>query len=98
MQERPLRCWRLFKGRYPMATAALPNPVIVTSQSIDPVCGMKVDPAKAAGSAAHEGTTYYFCSKNCLNKFEHDPGKYAAHVPVADEHRADFAPVHSNDD
>jgi len=59
---------------------------------------MKVDPAKSAGSAVHEGTTYYFCSKNCLNKFEHDPGKHATHVPVADEQDADVAPSNSNDD
>jgi P-type Cu+ transporter len=81
-----------------MATAGLPNPLIVTSKSIDPVCGMKVDPAKAPGIAVHEWTTYYFCSKNCRNKFEHDPGKYVAHVPTADEQRTDFAPAHSNDD
>jgi Cu+-exporting ATPase len=81
-----------------MATAALPNPVIVTSQSIDPVCGMKVDPAKAAGNAVHQGTTYFFCSKNCLKKFGHDPGKYAAHVPAADEQRTDVAPANPNDD
>ena len=36
---------------------------------IDPICGMTVDPATAAGSFKHEGTTYYFCSKGCLQKF-----------------------------
>ena len=36
---------------------------------IDPICGMTVDPAKAAGSYQHEGETYYFCSKGCLQKF-----------------------------
>jgi Cu+-exporting ATPase len=36
---------------------------------IDPICGMKVNPATAAGSFNHEGTTYYFCSKGCLQKF-----------------------------
>src|SRR6185503_11170595 len=40
---------------------------------IDPVCGMTVDPASAAGSFAHAGTTYYFCSKHCLEKFRGDP-------------------------
>jgi len=40
---------------------------------IDPVCGMTVDPATAAGSFAHDGTTYYFCSKHCLEKFRGDP-------------------------
>lgn len=29
---------------------------------IDPVCGMTVDPATAAGKFDYEGQTYYFCS------------------------------------
>lgn len=36
---------------------------------IDPICGMTVDPATAAGSYNHEGKIYYFCSKGCLQKF-----------------------------
>ena len=36
---------------------------------IDPICGMTVDPATAAGSYNHDGRTYYFCSKGCLQKF-----------------------------
>ncbi|MGH9793189.1 MAG: heavy metal translocating P-type ATPase [Candidatus Acidiferrales bacterium] len=46
--------------------------------AIDPVCGMTVDPAKAAGTATHAGQTYYFCSKHCLAKFEAEPERYAA--------------------
>ncbi|MEO8099431.1 MAG: heavy metal translocating P-type ATPase [Acidobacteriota bacterium] len=42
----------------------------------DPVCGMDVDPEKAAGHAQHAGQTYQFCSRNCLAKFEADPTKY----------------------
>jgi Cu+-exporting ATPase len=44
--------------------------------TIDPVCGMKVSPEKAAGHARHDGNTYYFCGKSCLAKFEQDPAKY----------------------
>ena len=40
---------------------------------IDPVCGMSVDPAKAAGSQVHEGRTFSFCSQHCLKKFQSDP-------------------------
>ncbi len=36
---------------------------------IDPICGMTVDPATAAGSFNHEGTTYYFCAASCMQKF-----------------------------
>ncbi|WP_232296153.1 heavy metal translocating P-type ATPase [Terriglobus sp. TAA 43] len=43
---------------------------------IDPVCGMSVDPMKAAASAEFEGTTYYFCCKGCRDKFVANPQKY----------------------
>lgn len=43
------------------------------SQAVDPVCGMTVDPARAAGSFRYEGTTYYFCSPRCLQKFVSHP-------------------------
>jgi len=43
---------------------------------VDPVCGMTVDPASAAGSFEHQGTTYYFCSLGCLEDFRDDPGSY----------------------
>jgi Cu+-exporting ATPase len=46
--------------------------------ALDPVCGMTVDPAKAAGQFEHKGTTFYFCSKGCLAKFAADPEKYLA--------------------
>src|SRR6185503_17565546 len=42
----------------------------------DVVCGIQVDPARAAGRTEHEGKTYYFCSKGCLNTFQTDPKKY----------------------
>ncbi len=42
----------------------------------DPVCGMTVNPDKAAGSSEYQGTTYWFCSKSCLAKFEANPGAY----------------------
>ena len=42
----------------------------------DPVCGMQVDPAKAAGTSEYQGQTYYFCSKGCKAKFDANPGQY----------------------
>jgi len=44
--------------------------------SIDPVCGMTVDPAKAAGQLDYKGKTYHFCSKHCVQAFSADPEKY----------------------
>src|SRR5262245_47576853 len=48
---------------------------------IDPVCGMTVDPATAAGSFDYEGETYYCCSQNCLRKFSADPQAYLNRLP-----------------
>ena len=45
---------------------------------LDPVCGMMVDPERAAGHVEHQGKTYYFCSKSCVAKFTADPDKYLA--------------------
>ena len=49
---------------------------MMTGPATDPVCGMTVDPASAAGSATHAGVTYYFCSRHCVDKFKADPGRY----------------------
>lgn len=46
--------------------------------SKDPVCGMDVEPGKAAAAAVYRGQTFYFCSTSCRDKFEKDPAKYAA--------------------
>ena len=52
----------------------------------DPVCGMRVDPAKAAGSVEHAGTRYYFCGRSCLEKFKAEPEKYLAPASAAPSH------------
>ncbi len=43
----------------------------------DPICGMEVDWKKAKFSAVRDGKKYYFCSKNCYEKFRKNPVKYA---------------------
>lgn len=45
----------------------------------DPVCGMQVSPRRGAHSQNFDGQTYYFCSGNCLKKFNEAPAKYASH-------------------
>lgn len=42
----------------------------------DPICGMTVNPERAAGNYPHNGQTYYFCSQHCLAKFKEDPEKF----------------------
>jgi len=54
----------------------------------DPVCGMKVDRAKAL-TAEHDGHTFYFCSQHCRERFEADPDAPGARSGLAlsvDEH------------
>ncbi|HEY9434481.1 MAG TPA: heavy metal translocating P-type ATPase [Blastocatellia bacterium] len=48
---------------------------------IDPVCGMAVDPATAAGKFDYEGETYYFCNPNCLRRFSAAPQVYLNKAP-----------------
>ena len=49
----------------------------------DPVCGMTVDPAKAAAHFEHRGETYFFCAKGCAQKFSADPERYLNPSPTA---------------
>lgn len=44
----------------------------------DPVCGMEIDAGAAAAESRVGGQTQYFCSTQCRQKFEADPGSYAA--------------------
>ena len=74
----------LARAGYPAASAG--TTTITTSllrtprrRVKDPVCGMNVDPAAAAGKSDHEGTTYFFCSTSCKQKFDSDPTRYLSH-------------------
>jgi P-type Cu+ transporter len=42
----------------------------------DPVCGMDVNPATAAGKSEYQGRTYYFCATSCKTQFDANPAKY----------------------
>ncbi len=53
----------------------------------DPVCGMMVDPARAAASLTLDGHTYAFCALSCFARFRAEPDRYlhpetAAAAPV----------------
>ncbi|HYE15675.1 MAG TPA: heavy metal translocating P-type ATPase [Pyrinomonadaceae bacterium] len=47
-------------------------------ESVDPVCGMTVVPAKAAGTSERDGVRHYFCSRGCKERFD-SAGAGAAH-------------------
>jgi Cu+-exporting ATPase len=53
-----------------------PAPAVTGATAIDPVCGMTVQPATAAGSYEYQGKTYHFCATSCLTKFRNDPIHY----------------------
>ena len=42
---------------------------------------MQVEKANAPAHAIHEGTTYYFCSDRCHERFEAEPDRYTASRP-----------------
>ena len=42
----------------------------------DPVCGMEIEKADAAGQSDYKGRTIYFCSSACKEKFDANPTQY----------------------
>lgn len=50
--------------------------------AIDPICGMTVEPATAAGCYEYKGQTYYFCALSCLEKFRANPEAALRPKPV----------------
>jgi len=67
-----------------------------TTLPIDPVCGMKVDPATRL-RLDHRGTTYYFCAQSCLDRFRADPARYLEPLPdapAADPEAVYTCPMH----
>ncbi len=47
----------------------------MTNQT-DPVCGMQIEKADAAGQSDFEGRTYYFCSSACKEQFDANPTRF----------------------
>ena len=53
----------------------------VTEVSIDPICNMEVEHARAKANgltSEHNGETIYFCNPNCKKTFDADPDAHAA--------------------
>ena len=59
------------------------NATMQQPEVLDPVCGMRVDPSKAAASINHRGVTVYFCGQGCAAKFRASPEKYLQAKPDA---------------
>jgi Cu+-exporting ATPase len=56
-------------------------PASAIDPTIDPVCGMKVDPATSRHHARHDGQDVHFCSARCRERFVADPDKYLSPAP-----------------
>jgi len=58
--------------------------------TIDPVCGMEIEPEKAYGKVEHEGYVIYFCSRNCQEEFKKNYKEYLSKMkkeePMKHEH------------
>lgn len=58
----------------------------IKMQHIDPVCGMKVHPEKAAGKSTYKNINYYFCADGCKKHFDENPefylNKQVAGMPI----------------
>lgn len=59
-----------------MPTGKIGLKIVNSPPAKDPVCGMMVDPQKAAGRHTYKDTTYYFCNVRCRERFLADPEKF----------------------
>ena len=82
----------------PMPKPPVPGLTVLSSapREKDPVCGMSVDPAKAAGRAEQAGKAYYFCSARCAERFSKEPEKYLASPGAAGMEQKQAPPAHAS--
>jgi len=74
-----------------------PHQANVAPLVIDPVCGMKVDPATNKHRHDYQGKIWHFCSNDCRTKFAADPEKYLkpkADAPAAPAGTIYTCPMH----
>ena len=64
---------------YAVGLAAAPYPT-------DPVCRVRVDPARAASHRRHADRDWWFCSPQCAIRFAAAPAQYASVETVSDRH------------
>ncbi|MGA3026279.1 MAG: heavy metal translocating P-type ATPase [Bryobacteraceae bacterium] len=59
-----------------------PFQIVEAPQARDPVCGMMVDPARAAAAFEHDHQRYHFCALACFARFRADPRRYLGGPPT----------------
>jgi Cu+-exporting ATPase len=53
----------------------------------DPVCKMTIEDKDAVASTIHKGTTYFFCSDSCKDKFTANPAVFLGEKTLAGEEK-----------
>jgi Cu+-exporting ATPase len=56
---------------------------MTTTMAKDPVCGMEVDPLRAADTSVYQGKVFYFCAAGCKQAFDQDPQRYVGQQTTA---------------
>ncbi len=79
-------CSTACKKKFDAGPGAFMGREAATEETVaDPVCAMTVKPSEAAGVSAFKDKNYYFCSKNCKDKFDAGPAAFMAGEGPADE-------------
>lgn len=52
-------------------------------RTVDPVCGMELDPGQIEAQSRYQGKAYYFCSAECKRLFDENPEAYAGNAAGA---------------
>jgi YHS domain-containing protein len=83
--------------RPPFHQRAGMGPTMADDRVLDPVCGMRIDPARAAATVRHGGTAYHFCSEGCARRFQATPSRFVGgKVPSGPAVKAPMDPKPSN--
>ncbi len=67
---------RIFGGGKKEGGTPMTAPASGVKTAKDLICGMDVEPEKAAATSLYQGQTYYFCAPECKKAFDADPSKY----------------------
>lgn len=62
-----------------------------SGRPVDPVCGMEVEPARAAGTRVVDGQTFFFCSEMCMKTFDKNQAAYLHSAHDGSTHRHQHA-------
>ncbi len=85
-------------GHAPATSSCCHGTAAASSAALDPVCGMRVDPATSKHRAEHAGQTFHFCSARCRERFVADPQAFlqpaAKAAEAVDESSIYTCPMH----